>query len=73
MFKYFYEKENTNIRLVYAVLLGSALLPVFIAVSRYSVTLITDDGKDYILLKAFIGIFYAIYIYIVQWVLYRKK
>ena len=63
------KKENTNIRLVYAVLLGGA----FIAVPQYSVTLITDDGKHYILLKAFIGIFYAIYIYIVQWVLYRKK
>lgn len=60
------EKESNNIRLVYAVLLGGILFPVFITVSQYLVTLVTDDGKDYILLKAFVGIFYAIYVCLIR-------
>jgi hypothetical protein len=67
------EKESKNIRLVYAVLLGGFLFPVFITVSQYLVTLITDDGKDYILLKAFVGVFYAIYIYLIHKFFYKKK
>lgn len=58
--------SNRSGIIIFAVILGFILLPVFMWISEYVFELFMPNGQNFVLYKAVIGLLYAGYIFVVR-------